>query len=59
MRKFLQRLHHEEEAATAVEYALIVALIGVALIGVLVTFRGSIASMFGKASNAINGSGAE
>lgn len=54
MRNLLNRLRHEEEAATAVEYAIISAIVGVALIGVLIAFRESIANMLGRASEAIN-----
>ncbi|MBU1432438.1 Flp family type IVb pilin, partial [Myxococcota bacterium] len=43
----------EDDAATAVEYALIAAIVGVALIGTLVAFRQSISSMLSRASDVI------
>ncbi len=51
--KLLQRLWHDEEAATAVEYAIIAAVVGVALIGTLVIFRNAIKSMLLKAAQTI------
>jgi pilus assembly protein Flp/PilA len=39
-----------EQGATAIEYALIAALIGIGLIGSLVTTRGSISGIFGTAA---------
>jgi pilus assembly protein Flp/PilA len=42
----LKRLWTEEEGATATEYAIIVAILGVGLIGVFVTFRQQISDFF-------------
>lgn len=53
MRNLLKRLRHEDEAATAVEYAIIAAIVGVALIGALFAFRGSIETMLGNAADNI------
>ncbi len=54
MLNLIKRLSHEEEAATAVEYALIAAIVGVALIGTLVAFRDSIRGMLTRAANVIS-----
>ena len=43
---FLQRLYKEEDGATATEYAIIVAILGVALIGIFTFFSGSIEGFF-------------
>jgi len=51
----LKRLWQDEEAATAVEYAIIAAVVGVALIGTLVLFRESIKGMLTKAAQTISG----
>lgn len=56
MRNLLNRLRHEDDAATAVEYAIISAIVGVALIGTLITFRGSISAMLNRAANVIRSS---
>ena len=53
LKRELTRFVREEEAATAVEYAVIAALVGVALIGVLTQFSGSIQAMFRRAINAL------
>lgn len=50
MRNLLKRLRHEEDAATAVEYAIISAIVGVALIGTLIIFRESISNMLSRAA---------
>ena len=54
MRNLLIRLREEEEAATAVEYAIIAAIVGVALIGTLITFRNSISQMLNRAAAVIS-----
>lgn len=53
MRNLLKRLRTEDDAATAVEYAIIAAIVGVALIGALFAFRGSIENMLNDAGEAI------
>jgi pilus assembly protein Flp/PilA len=50
----LTRLWKDEEAANAVEYGLIAAVIAVALIGVLKIFGVSVQSLFKRQSNAID-----
>ncbi len=49
----LKRLWHDDQAATVVEYAIIAAVIGVALIGTLVIFRNSIRDMLTRAARTI------
>lgn len=53
--KLITRLWKDEEAATAVEYAIIAAVVGVALIGALVMFRNSIRNMLQTAAQTIAG----
>ncbi len=53
MKNLMLRLRNEEEAATAVEYAIIAAVVGVALIATLIVFRESIAGMLNKAAGII------
>ena len=55
MKNLLTRLYREEEAATAVEYAIIAAIVGVALIATLEDFRTAIADMLATAANKISG----
>jgi Flp pilus assembly pilin Flp len=50
---FMKRLWKEEEAANAVEYGLIAAVIAVALIVVFTRFRDDIAAMFGRQGDQI------
>ena len=54
MKALLARLKQEEDAATAVEYAIIAAIVGVALIGTLITFRDSISQMLNRAAAVIS-----
>ena len=54
MKNLLVRLRREEEAATAVEYAIIAAVVGVALIATLILFRDSISNMLQKAAGIIS-----
>lgn len=53
--QLIKRLWKEEEGATAVEYAIIAAVVGVALIGTLVLFRNSIKGMLTRAAQTISG----
>jgi Flp pilus assembly pilin Flp len=55
MLKSLKRLWKEDEAANAVEYGLITAVIAVALIGVLFVFRQQITNLFTKSGQQVNG----
>lgn len=43
-----------EDGASAVEYALIVGLIALVLVGVMTTFGGDLAAKFTEASDALN-----
>ena len=49
----LRRLRSDKRGATAIEYGLIVALIGVAVIGALQTLGGGSNGMWGKLDNTI------
>lgn len=53
----LRRLREEEEGASMVEYALLVAGISVALIAAVSALYGAISGAFGKVTNAINVNG--
>ena len=50
-------LFYKEKGATAVEYALIVALIAVAIIAAVAALGGGITGAFEKINNAVNGAG--
>ncbi len=54
MKNLMIRLGKEEDAATAVEYAIIAAIVGVALIGTLIAFRENIANMLNRAGQVIS-----
>ena len=56
IKKTLTRLYNEEDAATAVEYAIIAAVVGVALIASLDDFRASISDMLDNAASRISDS---
>jgi len=43
---FLKRLLKEEDGATATEYAIIVAILGVSLIAIFIAFREEISNFF-------------
>ena len=49
----LKRLWNDEEAANAVEYGLITAVIAVVLIALMIAFRGQISALFGRIGRAI------
>lgn len=51
---WLQTLRKEEEGQTLVEYALIIALISVALIGALGLLKQDIAEIFGEIGKALD-----
>ena len=50
----LTRLSRAERGATAIEYAIIAGLIGLGLVGSLVTTRGSLSGIFGTAGTQMN-----
>lgn len=57
MIKFLKSFRRDEEAATAIEYGLIAALIAIALIASLTAVGGSLSKIFGKVSSEIDTAG--
>ena len=57
MTNFLKKLYTGEEGATMVEYALMVALIGAALITVVGTLSTAISGKFSTVSTAVTGAG--
>ena len=56
MQKFLKSLWTEDEGATMVEYALMVALIGAALITVIGTLSTALSGKFTDVATAVSGS---
>jgi pilus assembly protein Flp/PilA len=54
MIKKLINFIQDEEGATMVEYALMVALIAVALIATVTALKNGVANSFGKATNELN-----
>jgi Flp pilus assembly pilin Flp len=53
----IKRLWNEDEAANAVEYGLITAVIAITLIAVLWTFRTSLFNKFTDSASKIDGAG--
>lgn len=53
--EFLKRLWNDEEGQGLVEYALIIALVAVALIAALGFLKDDIATVFGKIETALGG----
>ena len=56
MTHFMKQLVRGEEGATMVEYALMVALIGAALVGVVTTLGTSISGKFASVATSVSGS---
>ncbi len=56
MTNFLKSLIADEDGATMVEYALMVALIGAALVAVVTSLGGAISTKFGSVSTTLVGS---
>ena len=54
MKKLLIRLYKDESAATAVEYAIIAALVGVASIFAVQQFGDAIQGLFQEAADQVN-----
>lgn len=50
----LQRLRTDERAATAIEYGLIAALIGIAIVGSLDALNGGITGIYGRVETAVS-----
>ena len=61
MKKLIEKITYflirKEKGATAVEYALIVALIAVAIIAAVAALGGGITGAFQKITTAVNGAG--
>jgi Flp pilus assembly pilin Flp len=53
--KTLLRLWKEEDAATATEYAIIAAILGVSLVGIFIAFRQQIAGFFQNLGTQVQG----
>jgi len=53
IRTNLRRLSRDNRGATAIEYGLIVALIGVAIMGALSNLGGGVGGMWGKLNNTV------
>ena len=54
MIKFLKNFRRDEEAATAIEYGLIAALIAIALIASLTAVGGSLSAIFSTVSGKVS-----
>ncbi len=54
---FVTRLFKDESGAGMVEYSLLVALVGVLLIGTIVALTGGIGTAFNSATTAMGGAG--
>jgi pilus assembly protein Flp/PilA len=54
MKKFTTRFLRENKGVTAIEYALIAALVAVALAGTLTTFETTLAGVFTKIGNTLS-----
>ncbi len=55
--KLLKRLIREDDGATMVEYGLLIALIAVAVIGVVTAIGGQLNTLFGQVRTALTGAG--
>ncbi len=53
MGQFIDRLHHQEDGQAMVEYALIIALVAIVVIGVLLIFGKDISNVFNNAANSV------
>ena len=56
IRKNFRRLRRDDRGATAIEYGLIVALIGVAIMSALGSLGGGVGGMWTKLNNAVQSS---
>jgi pilus assembly protein Flp/PilA len=56
IRKNFRRLRRDKRGATAIEYGLIVALIGVAIMGALSSLGGGVGGMWTKLNTAVQSS---
>jgi Flp pilus assembly pilin Flp len=51
----LMNLRDREEGQAATEYAVILAIVAIALIALMIAFRGALQSAFGNVTDAVNG----
>ena len=51
----IMNLRDREEGQAATEYAVILAIVAIALIALMLTFRGALQGAFGKVSTAVTG----
>lgn len=54
MSNLMQRFWNDESGQGLVEYVLIIALVAIGLIAIMVFFRNSIGTVFGRAANTVN-----
>lgn len=57
MTSFFARFAQDESGATAIEYGLIAALVGVAIVGGLTQVAGGLNGLFGRVNTALTGAG--
>ena len=57
MRNFIESFARDESGATAIEYALIAALIAVAIVGAATTLGEEIGTLFGTVETELSGAG--
>jgi pilus assembly protein Flp/PilA len=58
MKKWLSAFLKDEEGASGIEYALVAAMVAVALVAFVPTIRGAIAGIFGQIEGALGAGGA-
>jgi Flp pilus assembly pilin Flp len=59
MKELLNKLAADKSGASAAEYALILALVAIALVGLIGTFTGDLGTAFGQFTTAVAGEGGE
>ncbi len=57
LKQLASRFAREEEGASLAEYALLLGVIAVALIGIISAFKDSIANVFNRTTNTLNSVG--
>ncbi|HEY8618429.1 Flp family type IVb pilin [Phenylobacterium sp.] len=53
-KNFIDELRQDEEGAAMIEYALILGLVAVFVVGAIITMRGSLNTKFGEINTALN-----